>query len=95
MSPLQGPAKLITVSMTDNKISGADEPSARRVRFATVAFQTFMWIVSFSPVFSFTLVTVRFLDVMTSIADMNVSEMMAMPKKQYTSARKYVTGWTG
>ena len=31
---------LPTISMTDNKISGADEPSAMSVRFATVGFHT-------------------------------------------------------
>ena len=33
----------------------------------------------------------RFLDVITSIADMKVSEIIAMPKNMYTSATKYET----
>ena len=70
LSPLQGPTRLSTVSMTERRISGAEEPSARSVRFATVAFHTLTCTVSFSPVFSFTCVIIRFFEVMTSIADL-------------------------
>ena len=39
-SPGISPAKrLFNVSITDSRISGADEPRAMRVRFATVGFQ--------------------------------------------------------
>ena len=31
----------LRISMTERMISGADEPSAMKVRLATVAFQTF------------------------------------------------------
>jgi hypothetical protein len=39
---------LVTVSMTESKISGADEPRAIRVRFATVGFhrETFLVFVT-------------------------------------------------
>ena len=42
------PPRLVTVSMTESKISGADEPRAIRVRFATVGFhrETFLVFVT-------------------------------------------------
>ena len=32
--------RVLTVSMTDSRISGAEDPNAMRVRFAMVPFQT-------------------------------------------------------
>ena len=55
---------LPTTSMTDNMISGADEPSAMSVRLDTVSFHICTVKVTFSPS-GFVTVTSRSLDVIT------------------------------
>merc|ERR1719353_512241 len=61
-------------SIMESRISGADEPRAMSVRLATVSFQNFSRILR-----SFCMTTLSLL-VMISIAAINTSEMMAIPK---------------
>ena len=69
------------VSTTLSKISGADEPRAMRERLAMVAFHTGTSTKNLFPLLSVTsfLYTV---EVITSIASMNKSEIRAIPKKR-------------
>ena len=72
---------LVTVSSTARRISGADDPRAIRVRFATVGFQkvTFFYIIFPSPCLT---LTMTFLEVIFSMASMKISATMAIPKKR-------------
>jgi hypothetical protein len=95
---------LPTISMMLSKISGAEEPSAISVRFATVAFQilhtTRQQQVCVAPcgppplTFTgtvapvFVIVTVS-CDVTTSMAAMKVSAMIPTPKKAHSNPSKY------
>mmetsp|Transcript_12498 Transcript_12498/g.41176 ORF Transcript_12498/g.41176 Transcript_12498/m.41176 type:complete len:354 (+) Transcript_12498:1486-2547(+) len=81
----------VTVSPTARRISGADEPSAISVKFATVAFQNSTFTSTFSPVFGSTFFIVVSLLVITSIEDMNTSEMCATPRKRYARKRNQTT----
>merc|ERR1719220_432078 len=67
-SPASKP--LAQISMTDNMISGAEDPSAMRVRLATVSFHTLTMETSFSWA------------VIISMDSMNLSETMATPMKR-------------
>ena len=59
-------------------ISGALEPSAIKVRLASVGFQTFVLLITFSP--SALVVTIYLVcEVITSIESMKTSEMIAIP----------------
>ena len=60
------------ISITDSRISGAEEPSAIKVKFATVSFQTCTSISLYSPEDVFTTLT-EVVEVITSIASMNKS----------------------
>ena len=78
-APLLKPSFI--VSITERRISGADEPKAIRVRLATVEFQTRTWKVRSSPVpLSFFLIDFSF-DVSTSIDVMKTSAPSATPRK--------------
>ena len=69
---------VLSVSTTARRISGAEEPSAIKERFAIVEFQTCCFCVS--PVRKFFASTVD--DVMTSIAPMNLSLTTPTPIKR-------------
>ena len=47
------------ISITDNRISGAEEPKAMRLRFATVGFQTLIGIVAPSLSLTFGLTAIE------------------------------------
>ena len=65
------------ISITESRISGADDPSAIRVRFATVSFHTFAWNFFFSPL---TTTVVTFVcAVIVSMEAMNASAPRATP----------------
>mmetsp|Transcript_20272 Transcript_20272/g.71692 ORF Transcript_20272/g.71692 Transcript_20272/m.71692 type:complete len:212 (-) Transcript_20272:445-1080(-) len=85
---LGGSPSVVTVSMTASRISGADEPSAISVRLAIVSFHTSTRATSVVP-FGSLYVTTFSLEVMTSMAAMNSSAMMAMPRKDQPSATRY------
>ena len=57
-----------TVSMTLRRISGALEPRAMSVKFATVGFQTFTLVCTYFRVYGSSLRTIRVPEVITSIA---------------------------
>merc|ERR1719446_28246 len=75
------------VSITERRISGAEEPRAISVRLATVAFQT-KNVTSPSDPSALIFVIFFSLLVITSIAAMNTSAMMATPKNADTMAQK-------
>lgn len=71
----------LSVEMTESKISGADEPSAISVKFATVSFQMATSMVTCSQLsskYSYFLVYA----VIDSMDSINMSEMMPMPTKR-------------
>ena len=71
---------LITVSMTASMISGAEEPRAINVRLATVAFQTVYSTSSSLPVKLSTSTINYVCYVISSIASMKMSEIIAIPR---------------
>merc|ERR1712137_99542 len=73
--PLWNP--FLMVSIMESKISGADEPNAMSVRFATVSFHNLYVLIRFSD---FTRIR-SFFRVTSSIEATNLSAMMATPKK--------------
>ena len=77
------------VSRTLSKISGAEDPKAIKERFAIVAFHTGTSTKNFySPFLSYT--SIRLVDdVMTSMASMNISAIIAIPKKSQIKNTKY------
>jgi hypothetical protein len=79
-----------TVPITLSKISGADEPKAINVRFATVAFQTGISYYSFFLVSSSMNVTIFTSEVITSIASINMSDIIAIPTNKYTKDMRYM-----
>ena len=78
------------ISMIDRRISGADDPRAIRVRFATVSFQTRTSTSSYSlPGPGLATFTIFTLLVIVSIAHMNTSAIIATPVKDHINATKY------
>ena len=75
-----------SVSITARRISGAEEPSASSVRFATVGFQNDTTRSTVSPVTSSFSLSVFCLEVMTSIEVMKTSATTATPIKRYSSS---------
>merc|ERR1719412_3480148 len=73
---------LAMISMTDNMISGAEEPRAIRVKLATVSFQTLTTTVWVLPVLGSLMETSFSWAVIISIDSMNLSEAMATPMKR-------------
>ena len=73
--------KFDTVSITESKISGAEEPKAINVKLAMVGFQIDTFIVCSIPSKS-VYFTVFVWDVITSIASINTSETRAIPKNK-------------
>ena len=71
-----------SVSMTARRISGAEEPSASKVRFATVGFQNETTRSTVSPVTLSCTLSVFCLEVMTSIEIMKTSAATATPMKR-------------
>merc|ERR1719247_1835904 len=82
-SPAKKPEE--TISMTESRISGAEEPSAISVRLATVAFHTCTVKVRLTPLTSTVLDTSE--EVMYSIATMKTSAAMATPTKDQSSRK--------
>lgn len=80
--------KFVTVSITERRISGADDPNAISVRLAIVGFHTETFIVCSTPSMSVYL-TALVCEVMTSIESINMSETRAIPKNRYTKPAKY------
>ena len=76
-----GSPKVFNYSITDKRISGADEPRAIKVKFAIVGFQTFSRYVYSFPSLSLTWTSVDY-DVITSIASMKISAMIDIPKNK-------------
>lgn len=80
--------KFVTVSITDNNISGAEEPNAISVRLAIVGFHTETVIFCSIPSMSvYEIVLVC--EVITSIQSIKMSDTKAIPKNKYTRAKKY------
>ena len=75
-------SSLVTVSSTESKISGAEDPRAISVRFAMVGFQTGFSTSTILPSLS-TILTMVTLEVITSMASIKMSATMAIPKKRY------------
>lgn len=73
--------RLVHVSKTARRISGALEPRAMRVKLATVAFQkrTFLCLSFPSPSIT---VTMTYLAVIFSIASMKISATIEIPRKR-------------
>merc|ERR1719234_1190259 len=70
------------IPITARRISGADEPNAMSVRFATVLFQTGTSITSLGESLSGLAMWISVvLLVIFSIAHMKMSEMIEIPKK--------------
>mmetsp|Transcript_26312 Transcript_26312/g.60718 ORF Transcript_26312/g.60718 Transcript_26312/m.60718 type:complete len:224 (+) Transcript_26312:2179-2850(+) len=78
----------LSSSMMDSMISGADEPSAISVKFATVEFQTFFLILCLTPPWTFTQ-TFRSALHISSIAPMKPSHTIAMPMKHHPMPMRY------
>mmetsp|Transcript_86107 Transcript_86107/g.162274 ORF Transcript_86107/g.162274 Transcript_86107/m.162274 type:complete len:237 (-) Transcript_86107:261-971(-) len=90
---VDGPSSPLNISsasssMTESRISGADEPKAMSERFATVLFQTYtvMNLVELVPPAASLTLTRFFLLVIVSIELMKMSETMLTPRKQYSKA---------
>lgn len=79
-SPGQLP-RLVQVSRTANKISGALEPRAMRVKLATVAFQNLAFLYFKFPSLS-SISSMTVLDVITSIDSMKISATIDIPRKR-------------
>lgn len=77
--------------MHESNISGADDPRAMSVKLATVSFHILISTTSGSWSFGSDDLTVTFFtfDVIRSMAHMNMSAMMAMPRNRYIIKKKY------
>ena len=84
-SPAKNPE--VMISMTESKISGAEDPRAIRVRLATVAFHVSVWITRILPLGRVTFLTAS-CEVMRSMASMKRSAKTATPKKDHSSRRR-------
>ena len=73
----------VIVSITDNMISGADEPSAIKERFATVGFHTISSIVPITWPEPSLISLIWVWEVISSIASIKMSEIIPMPRKIY------------
>ena len=71
---------LVRISMTLSSISGAEEPRAIKVKFATVAFHTLYVISVPGTRFSF--------DVIVSMDAINISAIIDTPRKNHNSPNK-------
>ena len=80
--------RLPIISITDSRISGADDPRAMSVKLETVSFQIRTLTTAVSP-FGFLTVTSRSLDVITSIAAMKRSAMMDTPRNRKPKPQMY------
>jgi len=81
-------ARPVIVSITASKISGALEPRAIKDKFAIVAFQTVTFYDLITSPSLLVILMIFFVDVIFSIDDIKMSEMIDMPKNIYTSAKK-------
>ena len=77
--------------MHDRRISGADDPRAISVRFATVAFHTVTVNGLVTPEGSSTICVVSLL-VITSIATMKMSATIVTPTKVHSSRLSHIRG---
>merc|ERR1719411_2173232 len=73
---------LAQISITDNMISGAEDPRAINVRLATVSFQTLTTTTWVLPVLGSLMETSFSWAVIISMDSMNLSEAMATPMKR-------------
>ena len=88
-----GPRELGTASksratpLVASMISGADEPRAISVKFATVGFQNSFSTMIKCP-YESGMTTTSLLDVMTSIDSMKISATIAIPRKNQKSTSR-------
>jgi len=75
------PPRSDTVSIHDKSISGAEDPSAIKVRLAIVGFHTEM-LASLETPLSSSYFTLLVWEVITSIEPMKISAMIAIPKNR-------------
>ncbi len=76
------------VSITDSRISGADDPNAINVKLAIVGFQNRTLNSLSLPVSGSVYLMIEVFAVISSMAPMKMSETMEMPRKRYIRARK-------
>jgi len=82
------PPRFLRASITESKISGADEPSAIKVKLAMVGFQTGTCKVKTFPSLSYTCTSLVD-DVMISIASMKMSAITEIPRKSHNRKMRY------
>jgi hypothetical protein len=82
---------LLSNSISESIISGADEPRAIRVKFATVSFHTFARYFFFLPVIASSIMIILSALVITSMDVINTSETIATAENAQPSKRKCIT----